>query len=300
MSEALVWLRWLQFLDLGLVFGASVTARLLGQRFASAQGRLVLVLGCGLGLVLGVGEFAVILARMADSAIGDLDPTLVWTMLTGSALGWAVIARLGLLGFALVLLLSRREVPLVVIAGLGAKASACLAWGGHAAASLGLIALIRLGGDMAHLWAGLTWLGALFLFTALLWRTGVQDRTGIARLGRQLGGFALIGTVLVGVLVLSGFGNLLFLSPPGQWGQIAQTPYGRLLLTKLALFAGMLVLAGHNRFHLVPALERADGPTSLHSAIRALRLSVTLESLLALGVIWCIAAAGTLDPMGAA
>jgi len=149
------------------------------------------------------------------------------------------------------------------------------------------------------LWAGLTWLGALFLFTALLWRSGIHDRAAIARLGQQLGGFALIGTVLVGVLVISGFGNLLFLSPPGQWGQIAQTPYGRLLLTKLALFAGMFVLAGHNRFSLVPALERADGPATLRPALGALRRSVTLESLLALGVIWCIAAAGTLDPMGA-
>lgn len=300
MSETLVWLRWLQFLDLGLVFGASFAARLLGQRFAVAQARAVLALGCGLGLVLGVLEFAFILARMADSPVRDLDSSLVSMMLTGSALGWAAMARALFLVLALGLLLGQREVPLTLIAGLGGMASACLAWGGHAAASQGPVALVRLGGDMAHLWAGLTWLGALFLFTAMLWRTGIQDRPGLARLGRDLGGFALIGTLLVGVLVISGLGNLLFIAPPGEWGQIAQSPYGRLLLTKLGLFAGMFVLAGHNRFHLVPALELALDQTATRKALAALRRSVTLESLLALGVIWCIAAAGTLDPMGAA
>jgi putative copper resistance protein D len=71
-----------------------------------------------------------------------------------------------------------------------------------------------------------------------------------------------------------------------------------LLLTKLGLFGGMLLLAAHNRFHLVPALELAGDAASLRSSLRPCR-SVTVESVLALGVIWCIAAAGTMDPMGA-
>ncbi|NKJ01761.1 copper homeostasis membrane protein CopD [Novosphingobium sp. SG707] len=301
MGETLVWLRWLQFMDLGLVFGAALTARLLGQRVASPWGRRVLGLGCVLGLALGAGEFAFILARMAAGTVADLDTEMVSTMLTDTALGWAAIARGVFLTLALGLILwRRRNTPLLAVAVLGGLATACLAWGGHAAASMGFASLVRLGGDMAHLWAGLTWLGALLLFTALVWSSGADDRTALARLGRQLGGFALIGTVLVGVLVLSGFGNLLFLAPPGQWGAMAATPYGRLLLTKLGLFGAMFLLAGHNRFHLVPALERAIDPRARHRALAALRRSVTLETLLALGVIWCIAAAGTMDPMGAA
>lgn len=301
MGETLVWLRWLQFIDLGLVFGAAFTARLLGQRVASPWGRRVLGLGCVLGLALGAGEFAFILARMAAGPVADLDAETVSMMLTDTALGWAVIARGMFLTLALgVILWRRRNAPLLAVALLGGLATACLAWGGHAAASMGFASVVRLSGDMAHLWAGLTWLGALLLFTALVWSSGANDRTALARLGRQLGGFALIGTVLVGVLVLSGLANLLFLAPPGQWGVMANAPYGRLLLTKLGLFGAMFVLAGHNRFHLVPALEQAIDPRARHRALAALRRSVTLETLLALGVIWCIAAAGTMDPMGAA
>ncbi|WDF74021.1 copper homeostasis membrane protein CopD [Novosphingobium sp. KACC 22771] len=298
MGETLVWLRWLQFIDLGLVFGAALTARLLGRRVASSWGRPVLGLGCMLGLALGAGEFAFILARMAAQPVADLDGEMVSMMLTDTALGWAVMARAAFLMLALGVIALRRDTPLLAVAALGGLATACLAWGGHGAASMGFASVVRLGGDMAHLWAGLTWLGALLLFTALVWSSGANDRTALARLGRQLGGFALIGTVLVGVLVLSGLANLLFLAPPGQWAVMAAAPYGRLLLTKLGLFGAMFVLAGHNRFHLVPALEQAIDPRARHRALAALRRSVTLETLLALGVIWCIAAAGTMDPMG--
>ncbi|WP_169805745.1 CopD family protein, partial [Novosphingobium rosa] len=107
-----------------------------------------------------------------------------------------------------------------------------------------------------------------------------------------------IGGVLVGLLLVSGLGNLLFLAPPGEWPAIAHTPYGQLIIAKLALFAGMFLLAAHNRFHLVPALEQAAQPLARHKALSALRGSISLEMLLALGVIWCVALAGTLDPTG--
>lgn len=293
MGAMLVWLRWVQFVDLGLVFGAGLSARLLGQRWAFGGARTVLALGCALGIALAGGEFALVLSRMADMPLGQLDPSLVSMMLTGSALGWAAMGRMAALGLALLVLLIRPRAGLAPVAALGAVATASLAWGGHAAASMGGQALVRLGGDIAHLWAGLTWLGALLLFTAQVWTARADGDH--APLARGLAGFALIGTVLVGVLVVSGIGNLLFLASPGEWAQMASTPYGRLILTKLALFAGMLALAAHNRFHLVPALEH--GRTG---AIAALRRSVSLETVLALGVVWCIAYAGTLDPMGGA
>jgi hypothetical protein len=73
MGETLVWLRWLQFIDLGLVFGAGMSARLLGQRFATGHGRWVLV---GLYARTGAGSGRVRLypARMADTPVGELDP----------------------------------------------------------------------------------------------------------------------------------------------------------------------------------------------------------------------------------
>lgn len=302
-GDPLVWLRWAQFVDLALVFGGPLTACLLGERHAGANWRRVLALGCFLGLLFGIASFAFTLARMAGSGIGELDRSLIVTMLTGSALGWSVIAR----GIALTLGMVLAFAPLrgsgkwlSAFAGLGAIAVASLAWGGHAAASLGAVAYARLGGDVAHLWTGLTWLGALILFTAHLWQAHADDHAALTRLTRELGAFAGLGTVLVGVLVVSGLGNLLLLAPAGQWPAIAQTAFGRLLITKLALFAVMFLLAAHNRFRLVPALESSNEHLPRRRALEALRRSVTLEGVLALGVIWCIAYAGTLDPLGAA
>lgn len=297
MDGAQVWLRWAQFIDLALVFGVPFTAYLLGERRIGRAGRLVLGFGCLAGLGIGALGFLLTMAAMMGCDLTDLDRDMVMMMACHSALGWSVLARLCALLIGLILALAGGSLgTLAVVAGV---AAASLAWGGHGAASQGGAGLIRLAGDMAHLWCGLAWVGALLLFTTRLWRAQAEDRVALSQLLRMLSGFALIGGVLVGVLLVSGVGNLLFLAAPGEWLAIAHTPYGQLIIAKLALFAGMFLLAAHNRFHLVPALERASQPLARHTALTALRGSVSLEMLLALGVIWCVALAGTLDPTGA-
>ncbi|MDE1917368.1 MAG: CopD family protein [Sphingomonadales bacterium] len=297
MDGAQVWLRWAQFIDLALVFGVPFTAYLLGERRIGEAGRLVLGIGCLTGLGIGALGFLVTMAAMMGCSLSDLDRDMVMMMACHSALGWSVLARLGALLIGLILAFSGRSLrTLAVVAGV---AAASLAWGGHGAASQGGAALIRLAGDIAHLWCGLAWVGALLLFTARLWRAQSEDRAALSQLMHALSGFALIGSVLVGVLLVSGLGNLLFLAAPGGWFAIAHMPYGHLIIAKLALFVGMFLLAAHNRFHLVPALERATQPPVRHKALAALRSSISLEMLLALGVIWCVAMAGTLDPTGA-
>lgn len=298
MPDTLVWLRWAQFVDLALVFGAPVTALLLGQRHLGGGWRLMLAIACPAGLALTLSGFAVSMAAMADCAIADLDHAMLMAILCHSALGWSIIARLVGLMTGLGLALFCRRIPAGWLALSAGIAAASLAWGGHAAASQGGIGMVRLAGDIAHLWCGLAWLGALMLFTVGLWRLRAADRPGMAQLLRHLSGFALIGGILVGVLTISGLANLLFLAPPAQWGLMAATPYGMLILAKLVMFALMFLLAAHNRFHLVPGLERAATSDAQRKALLALRRSVSLEMLLALAVVWCVAFAGTLDPMG--
>lgn len=79
---------------------------------------------------------------------------------------------------------------------------------------------------------------------------------------------------------------------------VPATPYGHLLLAKLALFAIMLMLAALNRYVLTPALIRrtAIEPGSL----RHLRLSVRLELGLIAIILALVAYLGTLDPAGLA
>lgn len=298
MPGLLVWLRWLQYVDLGLVFGVPFTLRLLGEGRLGGGLRLGLGLGSLVGLALTGAVYVITIAQMAGSDVASLDRSLMITMLTGTALGWSILARtLALLAMPLLLPWVAAGHP-SALAGLGAIAVASLAWGGHAAASQDIEAVLRIGADVLHLWAGLTWLGALVLFTASLWRIQSEDRSAVARVTRWLGAFSLIGTVLVGLLTICGIANLLYLAPPAQWPLLASTPYGTLMLAKLALFAAMFGLAAHNRFRLVPALEMASGAGSRARAIKALRRSVSLENLIALGVLWCVAFAGTLDPFG--
>jgi putative copper export protein len=49
---------------------------------------------------------------------------------------------------------------------------------------------------------------------------------------------------------------------------MAATPYGTLILAKLVMFALMFLLAAHNRFHLVPGLERAATGDAQRKALR--------------------------------
>lgn len=296
--DLLVWLRWLQYVNLGLVFGVPLSLRLLGECRLSSAMRLGLGLGSFVGLALTGAVYVITIAQMAGSDVASLDRSLMITMLTGTALGWSILARALALLAMLIVLPWAAAGRSSALARLGAIAVASLAWAGHAAASQEMTAVVRLGADILHLWAGLTWFGALMLFTASLWRIHSHDHHAAARLARWLGAFSLIGTVLVGLLTICGTANLLFLAPPTQWRLLASTPYGALMLAKLVLFAAMFGLAAHNRFCLVPALEIASGAKGRARAIKALRGSIGLETLTALGVLWCVAFAGTLDPFG--
>ncbi|MEE3528749.1 CopD family protein, partial [Pseudomonas aeruginosa] len=73
----------------------------------------------------------------------------------------------------------------------------------------------------------------------------------VAVLSRTSNGFARIGTAIVAALVVSGILNYLLIAGP-SFGPLISTLYGRLLMVKLLLFAGMLALVAANRYRLSP------------------------------------------------
>src|SRR5690606_21752556 len=98
--------------------------------------------------------------------------------------------------------------------------------------------------------------------------------------------FSGAGTVLVGTLVATGLIISWCVVGPENVEGLLTTSYGLLLSLKLVLFAAMLVLAGSNRFRLTPRLGAAlDRTAPGSSAIKALRRSVILETLLGFGVL---------------
>jgi len=175
---------------------------------------------------------------------------------------------------------------------LGAAVAAALAWAGHAGATQGGEGEIQVVSDALHLLAAGAWLGALVPL-ALLFARAIGDWAwlGVAREATRR--FSVLGIASVGTLLVTGTVNSWFLvgGVPGLLG----TPYGRLLLLKLALFAAMVAVAAVNRQRLTLQLHEGVAPTE---ALRRLRRNALIETALGLAIIMVVGALGT-EPPGA-
>ncbi|MBO9603147.1 MAG: copper homeostasis membrane protein CopD [Novosphingobium sp.] len=204
------------------------------------------------------------------------------------SLGTAALVRAGLAALACLALLALPvgRAGFLAAGTLGTLAAASLAWLGHGASRDGWLPI---GGDVLHVLAASLWIGALFGFAPLL--RGAREEAGIARLRVALDRFSALGLPLVAVLALSGAANTLYVVGPDHLGGLPSTPYGRLLLAKLAAFAAMLALAALNRWRLTPALARREGGSA-----GRLRASVGIEAALGAAVLALVAWLGTLEP----
>jgi putative copper resistance protein D len=108
--------------------------------------------------------------------------------------------------------------------------------------------------------------------------------------------FSGMGYVAVAALIGSGLVNGWFLI--GNVSGLFATPYGQLLLMKLAVFAGMLALAVSNRFWIVPSLTKAaaDDPNASIAWTARLRYYVIGEHFLGLMVLLIVSVLGTMRP----
>jgi putative copper resistance protein D len=206
-------------------------------------------------------------------------------------LGKAAAARavVAALAFALSLALPAGRTGNAIAAGLGTPAVASLAWMGHAAGSGNRL---HLASDIVHALAASLWIGALAGFVLLL----VSERApaDTRRLHAALERFSAVGVAMVLALVLSGLANAWYVIGLDHIGQSLSRPYGKLLLAKLAAFAGMVVLAAINRYRLTPALEAQPGAATL----ACLRRSIGLEATLGFTTLALVAWRGTLEPFG--
>jgi putative copper export protein/mono/diheme cytochrome c family protein len=168
---------------------------------------------------------------------------------------------------------------------------ASLALAGHGAGDSGTARSWHLGADLLHLLAAGGWLGSLPPLVFVLWQARepggfIQLRIAQAATSR----FSTLGLVTVTTLVVTGSINTWYLA--GSVPALVGTPYGRVLLIKLALFAGMLTLAAVNRLKLTPLLlalpaePMPPGPTPAEpmgapDPVRRLNRSAAMETGLA-------------------
>lgn len=295
---ASVAIRLALYVDLLLVFGlVAFTIYALpdgGNPLPSV--RRTIGMGALAGVVLSAVGLIVVAAAMNGVALRDVDLTMVASVATDTATGIATKVRIAALLMVAGLAALSDGVRLARLAMMmcGGIAVLSLTWLAHGAADDGSRGIIHLAADAIHLLAAGIWLGALAgLLLMLLRPVARSDDDHVRRSHAALAGFATVGTITVGLIVLTGMVNSWFLVGPANFWSVGKSVYGQLLLAKLGLFAMMLALAAGNRFKLTSALVSS---ADVSASVRALRLSLTIETTCAIGVLALVALLGTLAP----
>jgi putative copper resistance protein D len=259
----------------------------------------------GSAAVLLIGSIAGLAAQTA-TLTGDLSqafrPSALWELATGVSFGIAMALRavlaLGLL--ALILALKPSTTLWRVMTGLGLVVLASFAWSGHGAADEGLGGWIHLGADLIHLTAAGVWLGALAALAMAVTSPRLKQAPAAASaLHGGLAGFAGVGSAAVALLIVTGLINSWFMVGVDRIPRLASSPYGLVLLAKLAVFVAMIALAALNRFVLTPRLKAALAGDAADDALKALVRSIGLESAAAVCVLGLVSVLGVLDPLSA-
>jgi putative copper resistance protein D len=271
-------------------------ARLDRRLFALAWASLLVALASG-------GAWLVIVASnmsgMPLSAV--LRGPVVGIVLTQTRFGedWGLRAALVvvLAGCLAVQGLTRKHVAAWI--GLLAAAAfiASLAWAGHGAAAEDVpFDAIHLPADILHLLAAGAWLGGLLPLVLLLAQArgdGSPEAVTVARAATLR--FSKLGISSVGTLLATGLVNTWFLA--GSVPALLGTPYGQLLLVKVALFATMIAVAGVNQLRLAPRLADIASDAALRlRAVRKLVRNASIEASLGVFVLAVVGIIGVLPP----
>ena len=295
--------RWLSYAGSALGiggFGFLVWCWPAGWRVRRARllvegGVVALVVGTLLGLLLK-GPY--------DAGLGAshaIDGDLLREVLA-TTYGQALDARLLLLA-GLVLLLTYREnlparvvvaAPAVLLAGVGITFALC----GHAAA--GGHRPLAITSDTVHVAAMSTWLGGLVLLLGAVLVRGQRDEVTPPILR-----FSTLATGAVTVLIATGVYQTL--REVRSWDVLLHTHYGHVLVVKLSIVGVAFLAAAGSRTWVwqsvnpvVPVHAATSAPPGPavdgRPALRRLRLSVGLETLLLVGVLVASALLVTSDP----
>jgi putative copper export protein/mono/diheme cytochrome c family protein len=262
-----------------------------------------------LGLLVGVASGVVWLVLLAAS-LSHVAPAqaisrgIAWIVLTRTQFGatWQARSVIAVLFAASVVAFDctalkrfrwRRIIQLALVIALVGS----LAWAGHGAATPGLIGDVQLIGDVLHLIVAGIWIGGLLPLAALLAIALRADEPAwIVAAGDGTRRFTILGVTSVLTLLLTGCVNTYVLT--GSVPALVGTPYGRLLLLKIALFIAMVAIAAVNRQYLTPRLASAsalDATTTRRPLVHLVRNSLTEFALgvLTLGIVGIL---GTLTP----
>lgn len=271
MSELLILLLKLAAKLLIYLGGAAVIGGLFiavlskGQLSLLVSVRRFVLSGAFIGLLAAGIHFFAQVGHFAESGWEGMTDATYVAMLWDSPVGQAVSLRAGAFGLVLMLMTGVMFRPIdnqfpgsliiafSVIAALLLAASFSLT--GHSSPLPVLIRLLL----SVHVLIALLWMGSLFP----LWQAcRTMDVLSLQALMHRFGVMAM---GLVGVLILCG--GVVAYQLLGSVTELVTTPYGLLLLAKLAFVALMLGFAAWHKFRLVPELAAENGVARLQRSI---------------------------------
>lgn len=298
MDEAFVACRLVHFASVMVAFGGSAF-----RLYAVGGGDhdLLVLLDSRLRRVLLVAATPALLSallllpltgsRMAGSASAALDWKTISTVLLDTSFGRVWRWRI-LVAALFVLVCAIRSVQPSYRVALSAVLLVSLGWVGHAAAEQGGAGLGHEINQSVHLLAAGIWLGGLVPLAWVVVRARHSaDQRWFVLLWNALPQFSHMGYAAVVLVALTGIINTILLV--GSIDGLTGTPYGRVLLIKIALFLLLVAIAVANRLILVPWIGREQKPSA---GTAALLWMVAIEQILGLAIIAVASLLGTLPP----
>jgi putative copper resistance protein D len=170
---------------------------------------------------------------------------------------------------ALLVVAARRGGPARVVAlALAAIVALSTALSGHAAdwGDLSVTVLI----DWGHVLAASLWIGGVVTLALVIFR--IEPALVPASVTRVCARFSRLAGWSLAAVVLTGVYNAWIQLP--DVAALLDTPYGRVLLGKLALVGLLVVLGGTNRYSLLPRLTGVPARGPVARCVRRCRLAL--------------------------
>jgi copper transport protein len=242
--------------------------------------RRILVLAAAAALALSVLLLGVAGCNLAGTSLAGLASATAWRVVSTSSLAKSLAVAVAGLVLILVALPRLGRNRLVALAG-SVIAMASFALTGHAATAAP--PWLMRGAVPLHALCAAFWLGALPLLIAAV-RAGPA-----ADAHRLVARFSAQAVIVVVVILLLGLA--IALVQIGHVAMLWQTPYGIVLMGKLAAVALLLAVAAHNKWHAAPLLAGGGA-----SARRVFLRAIAAEYVLFAAIVGFTAALGQIEP----
>ena len=160
-------------------------------------------------------------------------------------------------------------------------------------------AALHIAADVVHLAAAGAWIGGLIVLTLAAFPAtrDLAPAQRVSVLAPSVVRFSRIAAVSVFLVVATGV--FRGLDTVGGWTGLTTTSYGTALLVKLAVFGALLGLGAVNHLWAVRRIRAAAATGTHTAALRSLRRSVAVESVLAVVIVVVTAVLVSLPMAGA-